>query len=235
MTQTNPPRRRHSTPRSAALTGAAAIALAALAGCSGSNTTNNSGPTSATSQTSSATPSPTSTPTPSATVTYKPGDPVGMGAWAVLGLVSTRTAEERAVAEAYLRMDQVSLEAFNTHVVDEAALESVLEGTALKNTKAQIQWRVDNKLWTVDRSTLNVLSVQITGAKAVLRACNFDGTAEVDKSTHIVVQPPGSTGAIITMVQRGGVWRASEGRKDPVKCDAVTIMQKLKTTPPTTR
>jgi hypothetical protein len=216
--------------RQVLLAGSAALILLALAGCSGSSKgTGSAGPASTA---ASATGSPTgsATPTPSASVTYHPGDPMGMGAWAVLGLVTTRTAEEHAVAEAYLRMDQVSLQAFNTHVVDDAALESVLEGTALKNTKAQIQWRIDKKLWTVDRSTLNVLSVQITGPTATLRACNFDGTAEVDKSTHIVVQPPGSTGAIITMTQRDGVWRASASRKDPVKCDAVAIMQKLRQT-----
>jgi hypothetical protein len=234
MRTRNTPWRRHSRPRPAALTGAAAIALITLAGCSGSNTTNNSGPTSATSQTSSATPSPTSTPTPSASVTYKPGDPVGMGAWVEVGLVNTRTPEERVVTDAYIQMDRVGLQAYNTRVIDEAALASVMEGPWLTGTKKQVQWRIDQKLWTVGRSVINVLSVRISGATATMRVCNFDGTSEVEKGGHNVVQPPGSYGVIVTMVQRGGVWRAFHSVKDPVKCDAVGLMQRLKTTSPTT-
>lgn len=214
--------RRHGT----GLAIAAVLAVAVLAGCSGGGSGDLPGYTSSgnSSGTGSAATTTSAAPSPSASVTYHPRDPMGMGAWAVLGVVHVRSPQEQAVVDAYLRSDQVILQAFNTRVIDEAALASVLEGTALKGARANVQWRIDNKLWTVDREVLNVLSVQISGTTATLRACNFDGTSEVDKTTHIVVQPPGSTGAIVTMVQRGGVWRGASGRDDPAKCDAVALM-----------
>jgi hypothetical protein len=234
MRTRNTPWRRHSRSRPAALTGAAAIALITLVGCSGSNTTNNSGPTSATSQTSSATPSPTSTPTPSATVTYKPGDPRGMGAWVELGLLAARTPEERVVIDAYVKGQQVRAEAFNTRVVDEAAFTSAMEGTALSGARVNVKWRIDKNLWTIGRVVLNVLSVQVSGTTATMRVCNFDASSEVDKTGQNVIQPPGSVGAVLTFVQRDGVWRGASGVKDTARCDAVALMKKHKTAQPTT-
>lgn len=175
------------------------------------------------------------TPSAAASLDYRPGDPLGMGAWAELGAVTVRSAREQAVVDAYLRMDNVVLQAFNTHVVDEAALTSTLDGKRLATTRTAIQWRIDNRLWTVNRSVLNVLSVQINGSTATVRVCNFDGTSEVGKDTHIVVQAPGSTGALVTMVQRGGVWRATSGRADPAKCDAPALMATTSGGPSPTR
>jgi hypothetical protein len=208
------------------LTAAAAITLITLVGCSGSSTTKNSGPTSATSQTSSVTASTTPSPSPSASVTYKPGDPRGMGAWSELGLVNVRSNDERAVVDAYFHMDQVGLQAFNTHVEDDAALNAVLQGEHLKGVRSGIQWRMEKKVWTVGREVLNVLSVQLQGDTATLRVCNFDGTSEVDGTGQNITQPPGSTGAYVTFVRRGGVWRGSSGRPDPAKCDAVALLKK---------
>lgn len=167
---------------------------------------------------------PTSSPT--ANVTYRPGDPMGMGAWAVLGRVNVRSPQERAVVTAYLRMGNVGLQAFNTHVVDGAALTSVLQGKRLTQVRQGIRWRIDHRLWTVDRSVLNVLSVRIKGSTATLRVCNFDGTREVDATSRIVAQAPGSTGAYVTMIRRDGVWRGADGRKDPARCDARALMTK---------
>jgi hypothetical protein len=160
---------------------------------------------------------------PSATLTYKPADPLGEGAWAKLGKVTVRSSEEQAVVDAYLRMDQVVLQAFNTRVLDEPTLDGVLEGDHLAKTRQQITWRRDQKLWTVGHAILNVLSVQVNGPTATLRACNFDGTSEVGPSGRNMVQPPGSKGAIVTLVQRDGVWRTASATADTAKCDALTL------------
>lgn len=204
---------------------AAAVGLLALTACSSSGAGSGSGSGSATPSASATGTTSAAVASPSATVTYKPADPLGEGAWAELGQVTVRSPAEQVVVDAYLRMDQVGLQAFNTRVLDETALNAVLEGEYLAGARTAIQWRRQQNLWTVGRSVLNVLSVDITGSSATLHVCNFDGTSEVGTSGRNVVQPPGSGAAFIVMNRRDGVWRASSSRKDPAKCDAVALMK----------
>jgi hypothetical protein len=208
--------------RRRAIVVATASAMLAMTACSsssgGSGASGSATPSaSAPSATSSAAAS------PSATLTYKPADPLGEGAWAALGKVTVHSAQEQAVVDAYLRMNQVVLQAFNTRVDDETALNSVLAGDHLNKVRTNVDWRRRQGLWTVGHAILNVLSVQINGSTATLRVCDFDATSEVGASGRNVVQPPGSTGGYVTLVQRDGVWRTSATAKDSAKCDALNL------------
>jgi hypothetical protein len=141
----------------------------------------------------------------------------------VLGRVTVHSPAEQEAVDAFLHMDQVALQAFNTRVDDEAALNSVLAGDHLTKIRSGIVWRKEQGLWTVGRETLNVLSVQIVSTTATIRACSFDGTSEVNKSGRNAVQPPGSKGTVSTLVRRDGVWRTTSSVMDTAKCDALKL------------
>lgn len=205
---------------------AAAVCLvgaAGLAACStGSGTSLATVPsTPSGSSTTGATPSPTTTspstkPTASPTTSAAAANPSTSSAgYRPPGL----TAEQQAVVTAYQNFWDMRAAAYGNAKVDPAAAGKYADAGAILDMQRYTAQQQQKGTHTVGQSTTNVLSVDVTGARAVLTDCFDDRSADVSDATgNPVEQPLGKTQFTTRFVKTGGAWKVTQTGQTAPSC-----------------
>ena len=192
----------------------ALLAVVLLAGCGGKNDTGGLPPlvqdSSGPSQSVTAAPEESTGP-PTTPVTTGPTSPSAGPAAKTVAVhrrnVVATTAEQKAVADAFLQYTVVRLLAFNRAAIDLDALARVASGPAFAVVKGQVaelqgkKWRTIGELW------VDIPTITVKGTSASLRACMDNTTIDVDKAGKPVEQPVPYYTATATLKKAGGeIW-----------------------------
>lgn len=192
----------------------ALVAVVSLAGCGGDDDTGGLPPLSESSSTPSQTvttaPESPTTP-PSTPITGGITSPTAGPASKVVAVhrrnVVATTAEQKAVADAFLQFTVVRLLAMNRAAVDIDALGKVASGRALAQVKSAVVELQGKKLHTIGELWVDIPAVTVKGATATVQSCMDNTTVDVDKAGKPVEMPSPYYIATGTLQKAGGqVW-----------------------------
>lgn len=208
---------------------AALLAVVLPAGCGVDDA--GSAPTPAGATTASATagsPQTSSTPTtltaaPSTPITDGPTSPPAGPPSKVVAVhrrtVAADTAEQKAVADAYLNYVTVRLIAFNKAAVDTAALGRVASGTALSTVTGRVAKFRAERIHTIGEVWVDLPTITVKGTTASLRSCMDNTTIDVNHKGTAVELPVPYYVATATLNQSADkTWRVATSSIKNLRC-----------------
>jgi hypothetical protein len=167
-----------------------------------------------------AVPQVTPRPAPSGAVTYRPADRFGQGAWVEPGRIRARGADRQAVVQAVTEYFRQRVRISNTWQIDEPALARVATGAALQGARERAATQQAAGRRSIGRFVLNLSAVRVTGDRAVVQGCPFDGTSEVNASGVVLDYPPGGVRYRLDLIRDVTGWRVTSYPTRSVGCEA---------------
>jgi hypothetical protein len=192
----------------------ALLAVVLLAGCGGKEDTgglpplveDSSGPSQSVSTAPSVPTAPPSTPITGGVTSPTAGPASKVVAVHRRNVVAT-TAEQKAVADAYLQYTVVRLLAYNRAAVDLSALGRVASGAALTAVTGRVAELQAKKWHTIGELWVDVPAITVKGTAATVRSCLDNTTVDVDKAGKPVEIPAPYYTATATLQKAGGkIW-----------------------------
>jgi glucose/arabinose dehydrogenase len=204
-----------------AVAGAMIVALVVPAGCSGDSDSGGL-PTLGGETNPTETPS-TPTEAPTTPITSGPSSPSAGPASKTVAVhrrkVTAATAEQRAIADAYLNYLLVRLRAYNKAAVDQDAIGRVAAGTALTQVTSAVNDLKAKKHHTIGEVWVDIPTITLKGKTASLRSCLDNTTIDVDEAGK-PVEPLTPYFVVTATLQKAGgtVWLVDSVRFDDKRC-----------------
>ncbi|WP_410789872.1 hypothetical protein [Kribbella sp. C-35] len=132
--------------------------------------------------------------------------------------IAAVSAEQRAVADAFLTYTVLRLKAYNQATVDLAALQKVASGQPVTAVTGQVALLQQRKHHTIGEVWVDIPTITVTGSTATLRSCVDNTTIDVDRSGKWVEMPTPYLTATATLAKAGATWRLTKIKFADARC-----------------